>query len=111
MIQKTQAEKDAIKAAKKAYKQGNISFHIDTPKHEREATKLMILSGIMEDENPLPDDYPVFWDYLYVIDHNGGKVIHSDIQGTVAELRADLVKRGFNAQVIRNCKMVSRNIY
>lgn len=111
MIQKTQAEKDAIKAAKKAYKNGDRTYHIDAPKPEREATKPIILSGIMEDENPLPSDYPVYWDYLYVIDHGGGKVIRSDIKGTVADLRRYLLKRGFDARVIRNCKMVSRNIY
>ena len=35
----------------------------------------------------LPDNYPVYWDYLYVCD---GKVICSDIQGTIADLKRDL---------------------
>lgn len=111
MIQKTQAEKDAIKAAKKAYKQGNKLVSVDHVVSPHQNRPPMILTGIMEDENPLPDDYPVYWDYLYVIDHNGGRVIRSDIQGTIAELRRDLTKRGFEAAVIRNCKFIPRNIY
>ena len=38
-------------------------------------------------ERVLEDDYPVYWDYLYVCD---GKVIKSDIQGTVKDLKKDL---------------------
>ena len=38
-------------------------------------------------EEPLPDDYPVYGDYLYVCD---GRVIRSDVFGTVATLKRDL---------------------
>lgn len=37
-------------------------------------------------ERILENDYPVYWDYLYVCD---GKVIRSDIQGTVLDLKRD----------------------
>lgn len=40
-------------------------------------------------EDILDDDFKVHWDYLYVAD---GKVIRSDIRGTVADLRRDLEK-------------------
>lgn len=52
------------------------------------------------DERELPNDYPVYWDYLYVAD---GKVIRSDIQGTVAELKRDV-----GAQVITSCDIEGR---
>ena len=38
-------------------------------------------------EEPLPDDYPVYGDYLYVCD---GRVIRGDVFGTVATLKHDL---------------------
>ena len=60
------------------------------------------IDGVVDGENVLPDDYPVYWDYLYVAD---GKVIRSDIRGTVKELKHDL-----NAAEIRNCKIVERNL-
>lgn len=53
------------------------------------------------DERVLPDDYPVYWDYMYVAD---GKVIRSDIQGTVAQL-----KREVGASVITSCDIYGRN--
>src|SRR3990167_6475339 len=37
-------------------------------------------------EYPLPDSYIVYPDYVYVCD---GKVVRSDIQGTVADLKRD----------------------
>jgi len=40
----------------------------------------------MVSERVLEDDYSVFYDYLYVAD---GKVIISDIQGTVRDLKRD----------------------
>ena len=45
----------------------------------------------------LPDDYPVYWDYLYVCD---GELIRSDIQGTVKDLRNDLKSMGYHADLI-----------
>ena len=53
------------------------------------------------DEPILPDDYPVYGDYLYVAD---GKVIRSDWHGvTVAKL-----KRVLGAQEIRRCDIYGR---
>lgn len=48
----------------------------------------------------LEDDYPVYFDYLYVCD---GKVIRSVIQGTVKDL-----KRDTNTQEVRRCDISGR---
>jgi hypothetical protein len=53
-------------------------------------------------EKVLPNDYPVYWDYFYVAD---GKVVRSDIKGTVADLKRDL-----NAIEIRSCDLVARGL-
>ena len=57
-------------------------------------------------EQELPNDYPVYWDYLYVCD---GKVIKSDIQGNVAELKRDL-RHNFKleAKIITTCDIEGR---
>lgn len=53
-------------------------------------------------ENILDDNYPVYWDYIYVAD---GKPIRSDVQGTVFDL-----KRDTGAKEIRNCDLVARDL-
>jgi hypothetical protein len=54
-------------------------------------------------EPVLPDDYPVYADYLYVAD---GKVIRSDWHGiTVARL-----KLAMGAKEIRRCDIVGRGL-
>lgn len=52
------------------------------------------------DENILPDEYPVHWDYIYIAD---GKLIRSDIKGTVRDLKRDL-----KATEIRRCNIIAR---
>lgn len=52
------------------------------------------------DEPILSDDYPVHYGYAYVAD---GKVISSNIQGTVAGLKKEL-----NAKEIRRCDIFGR---
>lgn len=55
------------------------------------------------DEPILPDDYPVYADYLYVAD---GKVIRSDFHGvTVGRLKNEL-----GAKEIRRCDIVGRSV-
>lgn len=56
-------------------------------------------------EQELPNDYPVHWDYLYVAD---GRLIVSDIQGTVLDLKRDLKKRGLSCEVITSCDREGR---
>jgi hypothetical protein len=53
-------------------------------------------------ENVLKDDYPVHYGYSYVAD---GKVIQSDIQGTVSTL-----KRYLKCEEIRNCDIFGRKL-
>jgi len=57
------------------------------------------------DEHPLSDDYPVYWDYFYVVD---GKVIRSDIKGTVLQLKQELRKRGMEANDVTSCDIIGR---
>jgi len=64
------------------------------------------MKTIKLNENLLPDNYPVYGDYLYVCD---GKVIRSDVFGTVATLKRDL--RDFfklEAKEIMNCDIEGR---
>jgi hypothetical protein len=55
------------------------------------------------DEPVLADDYKVYGDYLYVAD---GKVIRSDIFGTVRDLKRDI-----GAKEIRRCDMAGRDLF
>lgn len=62
--------------------------------------------GVVLSETELPNDYPVYWDYLYVCD---GKVVKSDIQGTIADLKRDLRShRKLEAKVITTCDIEGR---
>lgn len=116
MIPKTPEEKAAIKAAKKAYKQNNqrgYSYEKERSLDQR-PKPMPILTGLMEGENVLPDDYIVNWDYLYVAEQKDGshKVIRSDIKGTIEDLKVDIRRRtGFWPPSIYNCKQIARNIF
>lgn len=50
-------------------------------------------------EQELSNDYPVYLDYLYKAD---GRLIKSDIQGTVADLKRDLKSQGISCTVVTN---------
>ncbi len=57
-------------------------------------------------EKELSDDYPVYADYLYVCD---GKVVRSDVEGTVMTLKMDLRRYyKLEANVIMNCDINGR---
>lgn len=55
----------------------------------------------------LPDDYPIYGDYLYVCD---GKVIRCDLMsGTVRDLKRNLISHyKLEAKEIKNCDIVGR---
>ena len=55
------------------------------------------------DEPILEDDYPVYWDYAYVVD---GRVVKSDVQGTVRDM-----KRAYGAKEIRRCDLDGRDLF
>jgi len=61
------------------------------------------LDGIVDGEEILPDNYPVNWDFLYVCD---GKVVRSNIQGTVRTLKQDV-----QCTEVRNCEIGKRNLW
>ena len=48
-------------------------------------------------ENLLDDNYPVYYDYIYFADEN---IVRSDIQGTVCDLKKDLISQGKNIENI-----------
>ena len=58
-------------------------------------------------EHELPDDYPIYGDYLYVCD---GTVIRSDLMsGTIAELKRYLRENDkIEAKVITSCDIFGR---
>lgn len=55
------------------------------------------------DEPILPDDYPVYADYFYVVD---GQVMRSDIVGRVRDL-----KRDKKAKEVRRCDAAKRGLF
>lgn len=52
---------------------------------------------ILESEIVLEDDYPVYWDYVYIMD---GRFQRSNIQGTVADLKRNGIKE------VRRCDLM-----
>lgn len=64
--------------------------------------KKPILTGVVENEDVLPDDYPVYGDYLYVADN---QVVRSDVFGTVRTL-----KQAIGAAEVRRCNLATRNL-
>lgn len=54
-------------------------------------------------EDILPDDYPIYYDYLYIAD---GNVIKSHWECTVATLKHNL-----KAKEIRRCDIVGRGLF
>lgn len=59
------------------------------------------MTALFENETVLPDDYPVYGDYLYVAD---GKLYRSDWHGvTVADL-----KRNEGFKEVRRCNLEAR---
>lgn len=60
-------------------------------------------------EHILPDDYPVYGDYLYICD---GKLIRCDLMsGTIADLKEDLRSHyKLEAKEITNCDIIGRKI-
>lgn len=61
---------------------------------------------VLPTETLLDDEYPVFGDYLYVVD---GRVERSDVFGTVRDLRRALIRRGKSADEVRRCDIVARH--
>lgn len=65
--------------------------------------KFIVEPEIFDGEDVLPDDYPIYGDYLYVAD---GHVVRSDWHGiTARELRVRL-----NAKEIRRCNFIGRRV-
>lgn len=121
MIQKNKWDKEASKNAKKAWKQRQKTEHQfifdDPPQPQRLEIKIsptpveMILTGIVDGERILEDDYPVYPSYTYVIDDNGGQVIICQIQGTIKDLKESIRQYSdLLANNIYNCNRKNRHI-
>jgi hypothetical protein len=62
----------------------------------------MKLHGILDDEDILPDNYPVYPGYYYVCD---GNVMESPIRGDVLKLKFRLA-----VKEVRRCNLMDRGI-
>lgn len=122
MITYTAQEKEQAKLARKSFKQKESvrekERRIENElyakrKAEYEKRKdLIIRTGILESERLMNDDDPVYGDYLYVIDHEGGKVIRSNIyRGNVRDLKRSLYADGYKFQNVYTCDMNKRNFF
>jgi hypothetical protein len=59
------------------------------------------MTAVKLDEPILPDDYPVYGDYLYVVD---GKVVRSEWH----DITVALFKRALSAKEVRRCDINGR---
>lgn len=64
---------------------------------------MTIAPSHLPNERVVPDDYPIYGDYIYLAD---GKPVRSDYHNiTAREFRARI-----NAEELRNCDVVGRNL-
>jgi hypothetical protein len=118
MIPKSSQEKLALKQAKKSYKNAQKKLFKgedfdDLLMHPKEKIlkKEKITSGIMDGEEPLDDNYPVYAGYCYVIDDEQGKVIFSHVNTNIKGFKQALRAQGYKANIVFNCKMAARNLF
>lgn len=78
-----------------------LSLRLDNIAKATEAEIIPLATAEFDDENELPDDYPIYGDYLYVVD---GKVYRSDFHGITASVLRSLLK----ANSVRRCNMSAR---
>jgi len=90
MIAKSPEEKQALKLAKQKHNAAVKEYEAKKIQPKESPKFTFQKDGILQCEHLLPDDYPVHADFLYVIDDEGGKVIRSDVFGTVKKLKQDL---------------------
>lgn len=100
------------KQAKQAFKN---SIRIEQSEREfvKRQTSNRIVIGIMDGEDILPNDYPVYYGYLYVADlgNGNGALISSDIESNVWQLLRLLKTQYPHIQNLRRCNMAARNIF
>jgi hypothetical protein len=61
----------------------------------------------MYNEKILEDNYPVYFDYLYIADD---KIVKSPIQGTIKDLKKILEKDKISCKIMSSCDIVGRQI-
>ncbi len=57
-------------------------------------------------ETIINDDFPVNWDYFYVVDN---RVFRSDVKGNVLTLKRDLLNQGFIKSLDVECRRFDMN--
>ena len=119
MFQKTPEEREAIKAAKKAYKREQTldrAYYKDMLEEHVVARPQAIMTGIMPGEHEITDwEYPVHWGYAYVIKCDQfpeGRVIISPIIGRAIQLIRDLEDNNKYTNItLFTCKLGARNLF
>lgn len=121
MIQYSNLEKEQAKAARKKFKQDKSfeqkqrlisieEWHKRKEEYEKKKDTI-IRTGILPSEKILEDNHPVYGDYLYVIDHEEGKIIRSNIyEGTVRDLKRSLYQDGYKFTNVYTCNLSARNL-
>lgn len=111
-FQKSIAEKQAIKEAKRSFKQ--TPTVINTLKHSIERIeKKPILDGLMENENTLDWNYPIYIDRIYLLEFVDKTylVYNSLISGYANTVKAAINKEGSIRCInIRSCNLLARNL-
>lgn len=106
------AEQLRRKKAKQAYKHDK---RIDEQEREfvQKQANNRIVTGIMENEDILHNDYPVYYGHLYVADLGDGNgiVVSSDIQSSVEQLIRLLKTHSPNIKNLRRCNFAARNLF
>lgn len=109
-----QLEKKKLKAEyKQNQKERKLSFEQFKKENTEPKKDNRILTGLLEGEKLLPDDYPVYAHYLYVEEYanNQFKVISSDVFGNVARLKEILNSKSSQPCInIYSCNLVKRNL-
>lgn len=120
MIQKSELEREQLKAAKLASKQSEREYKEKQRLEEERALErkrmalTQIKTGIVKGEKELALDFDIMYNYLYVAVMNDGtaKVVRSDVKGTVKRLINDLRNHfKLDVKTIYNCNLAERNIF
>lgn len=107
---KTAFEKELLKKLKRDHKNDEKLRKQEYQQflQKEDTSKKVNKTGILPTEVLLEDTHEVNWDYLYIIDDDGGKVIRSDVKGNVSTLKRDLRSLGYVANNVYSCDIFAR---
>lgn len=112
MIQYSKEEKEMARKARAEYNKNKQEHNLSDTTFGTQEEPKPVLTGLMEGEDILSDDYPVYGNHLYVLDDGETqKVIMCDLfQGTVRHMKSQLFSRGIQVKYIRRCNLKLRNL-